>query len=164
MKTRLNMNLSIRLATPSDTPTIVSFIHELADYEKMRDQVKVTETLLKTWVFEKKTARVLIAMADETPVGFALFFYHFSTFEGRAGLYIEDIYIQEAYRGLGLGKQLFQTLANIALQEDCARIEWSCLDWNTPSIAFYLSLGAKPMNGWTVYRLEKPAFEGLSKK
>ncbi len=158
------MTQSIRLATPADVPTIISFIHELADYEKMGDQVKVTETLLNTWVFEKKTARVLIAMADETPVGFALFFYHFSTFEGRAGLYIEDIYIQEAYRGFGLGKKLFQTLAKIALDEECARIEWSCLDWNTPSIAFYLSLGAKPMNGWTVYRLEKPAFEILAKK
>lgn len=158
------MHKTIQLATQKDIPIILTFIKELAEYEKMLDQVEATEALIETWVFEKKTARVLLAYVDDTPVGFALLFYHFSTFVGKAGIYIEDIYIQEESRGLGLGKMLFQTIAQIALDEDCGRVEWSCLDWNTPSIEFYLSLGAKPMNGWTVYRLETREIQRLAHK
>ncbi len=156
------MTKTIQPATQKDIPIIFTFIKELAEYEKMLDQVEATEALIETWVFEKKTARVLLAYVDDTPVGFALFFYHFSTFVGKAGIYIEDIYIQKESRGLGLGKMLFQTIAQMAIDEDCGRIEWSCLDWNTPSIEFYLSLGAKPMKGWTVYRLETNEIQRLA--
>lgn len=158
------MTKTIQPATQKDIPIILTFIKELAEYEKMLDQVEASEALIETWVFEKKTARVLLAYVDDTPVGFALFFYHFSTFVGKACIYIEDIYIQKASRGLGLGKMLFQTIAQMAIDEDCGRVEWSCLDWNTPSIEFYLSLGAKPMNGWTVYRLETSEIQRLAHK
>lgn len=158
------MTKTIEIATRQDIPTILRFIKELAVYEKMLDEVEATEALIESWVFDKKTARVLLAKVDDIPVGFALYFYHFSTFVGKAGIYIEDIYIQEKSRGLGLGKLLFKTMAQTALDEDCGRVEWSCLDWNTPSINFYLSLGAKPMHGWTVYRLESPQIQKLAQK
>ncbi|MCL2854980.1 MAG: GNAT family N-acetyltransferase [Defluviitaleaceae bacterium] len=147
------MNFAIRSATTADVPLILAFIKELAVYEKMLDEVVATEELLKEWIFEKDKAEVIIGEAGGKPVGFALFFHNFSTFVGRGGIYLEDLYIQPEYRGKGYGKAMLIHLAQIAVKRGCGRMEWSCLDWNTPSIDFYLSLGARPMVGWTVYRL-----------
>ena len=148
------MNLqTYRFATKEDVPAILGFILELAEYEKMMDDVIATEELLCEWLFEKKSAEVLLALDNDKPVGYALFFHSFSTFLGRAGIYLEDLYVTPAYRGRGYGKGLLQTVANIAVERKCGRLEWSCLDWNKPSIDFYLSVGAEPMSGWTMYRL-----------
>ncbi len=145
--------LTLRAAEERDLPVILTFIRELAAYENMLDQVVATEELLREWLFEKQKAEVLLAEAEGEALGFALFFHNFSTFLGRAGLYLEDLYVRPAYRGRGVGKALLRALARIAVERGCGRLEWSCLDWNKPSIAFYLSLGARPMEGWTVYRL-----------
>ena len=148
------MNLQMyRFATKEDVPAILSLILELAEYEKMTDDVVATEELLCEWLFEKKTAEVLLAFDNDKLVGYALFFHSFSTFLGRAGIYLEDLYVTPAYRGRGYGKGLLRRVANIAVERKCGRLEWSCLDWNKPSIEFYLSVGAKPMEGWTMYRL-----------
>ena len=146
-------NILIRYATEKDTRLILNFIKELAEYEKMLNEVVATEELLKEWLFEKKSAEVIFALEGEVEVGFALFFHNFSTFLGRAGLYLEDLYVKPEYRGKGYGKGLLRTLAQIAVERGCGRFEWSCLDWNKPSIDFYKSLGAVPMEGWTTYRL-----------
>lgn len=145
--------ITFRFADEKDTGLILQFIRELAAYEKMEDQVVATEDGLKEWIFEKKHAQVLFAQMDGKEVGFALFFHNFSTFLGRAGLYLEDLYVQPAYRGKGAGKGLLRELARIALERGLGRMEWSCLDWNKPSIDFYLSLSACSMAEWTVYRL-----------
>jgi len=142
-----------RAATPQDTLLILDFIKGLAEYEKMSDQVVADETLLREWIFEKKKAEVIFALEDGVEVGFALFFHNFSTFLGRAGLYLEDLFVKPAYRGRGHGKGLIRELARIAVERGCGRLEWCCLDWNRPSIDFYLSLGALPMDEWTTYRL-----------
>ena len=142
-----------RFASEKDVTLILFFIKELAKYEKMLDEVVATEDLLREWLFEKKSAEVLFAMEDGREVGFALFFHNFSTFLGRAGIYLEDLYVMPEYRGKGYGKGLLKKLAQIAVERGCGRLEWSCLDWNKPSIDFYLSLGAKPMDEWTVYRI-----------
>ncbi|MFT4145159.1 MAG: GNAT family N-acetyltransferase [Mobilitalea sp.] len=147
------MSLTFRHANRSDTPLILQFIKELADYEKMLDEVIATEELLNEWLFDKKNAEVIFAIKDEIEVGFALFFHNFSTFLGRSGLYLEDLYVKSEYRGYGYGKSILKKLAQIAVERGCGRLEWWCLDWNKPSIDFYLSLGAEPMNDWTVYRL-----------
>ena len=144
---------TIRFAGPEDLPAILGFIRGLAAYEKLEDQVVATEGLLWEWIFEKKKAEVLLAEADGKAVGFALFFHNFSTFLGRAGIYLEDLYVPPELRGRGYGKALLQRLAQVAVERGCGRLEWSCLDWNRPSIDFYLSLGAQPMEGWTVYRM-----------
>ncbi len=144
---------SIRFAERGDVPVILSFIRALAAYEKMEDQVIADETLLETWIFDKKKAEVLLIFEEETPVGFALFFHNFSTWLGRAGIYLEDLFVLPAYRGRGYGKLLLKKLARIAVQRGCGRLEWACLDWNEPSIAFYKSLGAVPMEDWTTYRV-----------
>ena len=144
---------TIRFAEPTDIPKILSFIQELASYEKLEDQVVATEALLQEWLFEKKKAEVLLAVVDGVPIGSALFFHNFSTFLGRAGIYLEDLYVQPAYRGRGYGKALLKRLAQVTVERGCGRLEWACLDWNKPSIAFYKSLGAVPMDGWTTYRL-----------
>lgn len=120
----------------------------LAEYEKMPD-----EDILREWIFEKKKAEVIFALDDGREVGFALFFHNFSTFLGRAGIYLEDLYVKPEYRGKGYGKGLIKTLAEIATERGCGRLEWACLDWNRPSIDFYLSLGAVPQTEWTVYRV-----------
>lgn len=146
-------NISFRFAEEKDVPVILQFIKELADYEKMLDEVVADEALLREWIFEKKKAEVIFALIDGEKVGFALFFHNFSTFLGRAGIYLEDLYVKPEYRGKGLGKGLLKQLAKIAVERGCGRLEWSCLDWNKPSIDFYLSLDATPMNKWTVYRL-----------
>lgn len=142
-----------RAATPQDTALILDFIKGLAEYEKMSDQVVADETLLREWIFEQKKAEVIFALEDGVEVGFALFFHNFSTFLGRAGLYLEDLFVKPAYRGRGHGKALIRELARIAVERGCGRLEWCCLDWNRPSIDFYLSLGALPMDEWTTYRL-----------
>jgi len=146
-------HLTIRFAEPSDVPQLLGFIHELAVYEELDDQVVATEALLHEWLFEKQKAEVLLAVVDGKPVGSALFFHNFSTFLGRAGIYLEDLYVQPAYRGRGYGKALLKRLAQITVERGCGRLEWACLDWNKPSIDFYRSLGAVSMDGWTTYRL-----------
>ena len=145
-------NTEIRFANVEDVGLILGFIKELAAYEKMSDDVVADEELLREWIFDKKKAEVIFAMENGKEVGFALFFHNFSTFLGRAGIYLEDLYVTPEYRGHGHGKALIRELARIAVERGCGRLEWSCLDWNTPSIDFYLSLGAEQMNEWTVYR------------
>ena len=145
--------ITIRYAQKNDIPQILFFIRELAIYENMLDDVVATEDLLREWIFEKKKAEVIFAEKNSEPVGFALFFHNFSTFLGRAGIYLEDLFVKPEHRGKGVGKALLQRLAQIAVERDCGRLEWACLDWNKPSIDFYLSLDATPMDQWTVYRL-----------
>lgn len=146
-------NLTFRFAEREDTPLILKFIRELADYEKMLDEVVADEKTLEEWIFDRQKAEVLFAVAEGKEVGFALFFHNFSTFLGRAGIYLEDLFVQPEYRGRGYGKAILKKLAAIALERGCGRLEWWCLDWNKPSIDFYLSLGAEPMSDWTVYRI-----------
>ena len=145
--------MDFRFANKEDCSLILSFIRSLADYEKMSDQVVATEDLLKEWIFDRKKAEVLFVCEDGKEVGFALFFHNFSTFLGRAGIYLEDLFVLPAYRGKGYGKALLKRLAQITVERGCGRLEWACLDWNHPSIDFYLSLGAIPMDEWTTYRL-----------
>ena len=145
--------MNFRFAEEKDAPLILEFIRGLADYEKMSHEVVATEALLTEWIFEKKKAEVLFVLEGTKEVGFALFFHNFSTFLGKAGIYLEDLYVLPEYRGKGYGKGLLKKLARITLERGCGRLEWSCLDWNQPSIDFYLSLEAKPMTDWTVYRL-----------
>ena len=142
-----------RFATETDVGLILQFIRELAEYEKMLEQVIATDELLREWIFEKQKAEVIFAVVDGQEVGFALFFHNFSTFLGRAGIYLEDLYVKPEYRGKGYGKGLLKQLAKIAVERGCGRLEWWCLDWNQSSIDFYLSLGAEPMKDWTVYRI-----------
>ena len=153
-----------RFAGEADVPVILDFIRGLAEYEHMTDDVVATEALLREWIFEKGKAEVLFALEDGVPVGFALFFHNFSTFLGRAGIYLEDLFVKPAYRGRGYGKGLLRTLAEIAVERGCGRLEWSCLDWNRPSIDFYLSLGAKPLDDWTMYRVTGDTLRALAGK
>ena len=147
------MALTFRFAQETDTLLILQFIRELADYEHLLDQVVADEATLRDQLFEKRRAEVLFALEDGAEVGFALFFQNFSTFLGRAGIYLEDLYVRPEYRGRGYGKGLIRRLAALAVERGCGRLEWWCLDWNQPSIDFYLSLGAEPMSDWTVYRI-----------
>ena len=158
------MKTEFRNATKDDCALILSFIKALAEYEKMSDDVVATEDLLREWIFEKQKAEVIFALEDNREVGFALFFHNFSTFVGRAGIYLEDLFVLPEYRKRGHGKALILELARIAVERKCGRMEWSCLDWNQPSIDFYLSLGAKPMNEWTTYRLSGDALDSLGEK
>lgn len=144
----------IKEALKNDLPFIIKGIKELAIYEKMEDQVVLNEKELHKWIFEEQIAHVYIAFHEEKPVGFMLYFYNFSTFLGKPGIYIEDIYIQEPFRNLGLGKAFFKTLIEKAKASTIERIEWSCLNWNTPSIAFYKKIGAHPMDEWSTFRLD----------
>lgn len=153
----------IREATRDDLALILQFIKDLAVYEKMLDDVVATEELLEEWIFEKGIAEVIFAVEDNVEVGFALFFHNYSTFVGRGGLYLEDLFVLPVHRGKGYGKALFRELAKIAIERDCGRMEWTCLDWNQPSIDFYLSLHAEPMDEWTVYRLSGETLENLAK-
>ena len=157
-------NTEIRFASEKDVALILDFIKGLAEYEKMSDLVVADEALLREWIFEKNKAEVIFAMEDGKEVGFALFFHNFSTFVGRAGIYLEDLYVKPEYRGHGHGKALIKNIAAIACERGCGRLEWSCLDWNTPSIDFYLSLGAEQMNEWTVYRFEGERLAALAGK
>lgn len=154
--------LTFRYAEEKDTAVILKFIRELADYEKMLDEVVATEDILREWIFEKKKAEVIFALEDEEKIGFALFFHNFSTFLGRAGIYLEDLYVKPEKRGKGYGSALLKKLAQTAVERGCGRLEWWCLDWNRPSIDFYLSLGAEPMKDWTVYRIAGDTLRGLA--
>ena len=156
--------LSFRYAEEKDTALILYFIKELAAYEKMADQVVAAEDNLKEWLFDKRVAEVLFALEDDEEVGFALYFHNFSTFLGRAGIYLEDLYVRPEKRGKGYGKAILKKLAQTAVERGCGRLEWSCLDWNKPSIDFYLSLGAEPMNEWTVYRLSGDTLKRMGKE
>ena len=144
---------TFRFADKTDCGRILFFIRELAAYEKMLDEVVATESMLEKQLFEDRRAEVLFVCEDGKEVGFALFFHNFSTFLGRAGIYLEDLYVPQEQRGKGYGKALLRRLAQITVERGCGRLEWSCLDWNRPSIDFYLSLGAQPMADWTVYRM-----------
>lgn len=155
-------DLTFRYASEEDVPKILFFIKELASYEKMLDEVVATEELLEEWLFEKKKAEVIFAVEDGKEIGFALFFHNFSTFLGRAGIYLEDLYIKPECRGKGYGKAVLSKLARIAVERGCGRLEWWCLDWNRPSIDFYLSLGAEPMEDWTVYRIAGDTLDKLA--
>ncbi len=154
---------TIRYAVKEDCSLILYFIRELATYEKMIDEVIANEDLLREWIFEKKKAEVIFVCENGREIGFALFFHNYSTFVGRAGLYLEDLFVLPEYRGKGYGKALLKELAKIAVERKCGRMEWACLNWNQPSIDFYLSIGAKPMKDWTVYRLTQEKILDLSK-
>jgi GNAT superfamily N-acetyltransferase len=157
------VSLSIRPASPADLPLIADLIRALAEYEKLTDEVCFDEAVLGDKLFgARRYAEVLIGELDEEPQGFALFFHNFSTFEGRPGIYLEDLFVRPEARGAGLGKALLAELARIALQRDCARLEWAVLDWNEPSIGFYNSLGARAMDEWTVMRLDGAALNALA--
>ena len=155
--------MEFRYAGKEDSALILNFIRQLAAYEKMSDQVIATEELLREWIFEKQKAEVLFVLADGKEVGVALFFNNFSTFLGRAGIYLEDLFVLPAYRGKGYGKALLRKLARITVDRGCGRLEWSCLDWNQESIDFYLSLGAVPMEEWTSYRLTGSTLEEMAR-
>lgn len=149
-------DVNIRSAAPADVPVVLTLIQELADYERLSHQVVNTEELLHEALFgHRPSAEVLIAEVGGEPVGYALFFHNFSTFVGRKGLYLEDVYVRPVHRGSGIGKALLVELARIARDRNCGRMEWSVLDWNEPSIAFYRGLGAELMDGWTTCRLNE---------
>ena len=147
------MDISFRMAERADCPVILSFIKELAVYEKRADQVTASVRELAEWLFDKRVAEVMFASLNGREVGFALFFPHYSTFLGLPGLYLEDIYVLEEYRGRGVGTAMMRELARTAVGRGYGRFEWSCLDWNTPSVEFYLKLGAVPLDEWTTFRL-----------
>lgn len=157
------MNTTFRQAVRGDEELILSFVKELAEYERLSDQVVATEALLTEWIFDKNKAEVIFALEDGKEAGFALFFHNFSTFLGRAGIYLEDLFVKPEYRGRGHGKALLKELARIAVERGCGRLEWACLDWNKPSIDFYLSLGAVPMEEWTVYRVAGDTLNELAR-
>lgn len=153
----------IRKATEADAALILEFIKGIAIYENMLDQVINTEEMIKEVVFGKGNAEVIFALEDEKEVGFALFFHNYSTFVGKSGIHLEDLFVWPEYRGKGHGKALFCEVARIAKERGCGRMEWTCLDWNTPSINFYLSMGAIPMDEWTIYRLTEDKLTALAK-
>lgn len=155
-------NFTIRQATPEDSGLILEFIKALAVYEKMADEVVATEAGLRETIFEKGQAGVIIGEENGVPVAFALYFHNYSTFLGKANLYLEDLFVKESCRGRGYGKAMLQKLAAIAVQEGCGRLDWWCLNWNVSSVAFYKSLGAVPMDEWTTFRLEKDALANLA--
>ena len=159
----MDTQVNFRFAKRQDVPLILKFIRELAEYEKMLDEVVADEAMLEDWLFDKEKAEVIFACLEDKEIGFALFFHNFSTFLGRAGLYLEDLYVLPEYRGNGYGKALLKKLAAIAIERQCGRLEWCCLDWNQPSIDFYLSLGAKPMSDWTTYRIAGKTLNDLAK-
>ncbi|MEI0496353.1 GNAT family N-acetyltransferase [Brachyspira intermedia] len=154
----------IRFANVEDCALILKFIKELARYEKLEHEVSATEDILKEWIFEKKKCEVLIASENNIEIGYALFFHNFSTFLGKAGVYLEDLYINPDYRGLGYGKKLLKEVAKIAVERGCERLDWQCLDWNKSSIDFYLSLNAIRMEDWTTYRLSHDILKNFAKE
>lgn len=156
--------LIFRSAERKDTPLILQFIKKLAKYEKMGNEVVADEKTLESWIFDKQKAEVIFAVLNGKEIGFALFFHNFSTFLGKAGIYLEDLFIEPEYRGKGYGKALLKKLASIAVERGCGRLEWWCLDWNKPSINFYLSMGAEPMKDWTTYRITGDTLKTLAEK
>ncbi len=155
--------IDYRFATVDDTKLILGFIKQLAKYEKLESEVVATEELLEEWIFKKGKAEVIFALEGEKEVGFALFFHNFSTFLGRSGIYLEDLFVLPEFRNKGYGKGLLKVLARITVERGCGRLEWCCLDWNKPSIDFYRSLGAVPMDDWTIYRLTGETLEYMAK-
>lgn len=154
--------VTLRVATADDTPVILEMIRELAAYERMSHEVVADEALLRHSLFgERRVAEVLIAEERGEPLAFALFFHNFSTFLGRPGIYLEDLFVRPAARGRGIGRALLERLARIAMERGCGRMEWSVLDWNEPAIGFYRRLGAAAMDEWTVFRLAGTALEDL---
>lgn len=159
----MSKSLTIRFATIEDTELILYFIKSLAAYEKMSEQVITTKSLLEKSLFVDKHAEVILAFLEKKPIGFALFFHTFSTFQGTANLYLEDLFIEPTARGYGYGKAMLKFLTEVALKRKCKRLEWVCLDWNKTSIAFYKKLGAKALDDWTTYRLDTDAMKNLIK-
>ena len=156
------MPVTVRPAVPADIDTIHAFIHALADYERLAHTVKADRDTLARYLFGSRPMEVLIAEVEGASVGFAHFFHNFSTFEGRPGLYLEDLFVLPDARGAGAGKALLRQLAGLAIERDCARLEWSVLDWNEQAIAVYRAIGAKPMDGWTIQRLDGAALIALA--
>lgn len=157
------MSIAIRAALEADLALIIGYINSLADYERLRDEVRIEPDALRAHLFgARPMAEVLIAEIDAAPVGFALFFHNFSTFEGRPGIYLEDLFVDPAARGAGAGRALLARLAQIALERGCARLEWAVLDWNLPAIKLYKSLGARSMDEWTINRVEDVALRNLA--
>lgn len=155
---------TIRKAEREDVALLMKFIRGIARYEKLEDEVIATEQTLEQEMFDHHRAEAVFAVEDGKEVGFALYFFNFSTFIGHSGLYLEDLYVYPEHRGKGYGKALLLHLVGLAVGNHCGRMEWTCLDWNRPSIDFYLSLGAVPMNGWTVYRLDSAALRALARE
>lgn len=165
MKNKTNIgpyNFKLRFAEEKDVPSIMQFIRELASYEKLLHEVVATEEILKESLFERKVAEVIIGEYEGEPVGFALFFHNFSTFLGRPGIYLEDLYVKPEMRGKGIGKLMLSFLGKLAVERGCGRLEWWCIDWNKPSIEFYKSIGAVPMDEWTVFRVCDDALVDLA--
>ena len=156
--------MEFRFAQREDTALILRFIRDLADYEEMLDQVEATPVMLEEWLFDRHAAEVLFALSEGREVGFALFSRNFSTFVGRGGIYLEDLFVLPEYRGKGFGKGLLSELCRMATEQGCGRVEWWCLDRNTPAVDFYRSLGAEPMSDWTVYRLSGDTLKGMGAK
>lgn len=165
MNMKLNSaEFTLRLATIQDTYLVLDFIKELAEYEHMSDLVVATPELLKETIFVQKKAEVVIAEYEGQAVGFALFFHNYSTFLGRPGIYLEDLYVREEVRGMGFGTRILTFLANLAIERGCGRLEWACLNWNEPSINFYKQMGGVPMDEWTVYRLQGEALHNMASR
>ena len=159
------MPTHIRPAIPTDVPQILQFIRELAEYEQLSDQVSATEQLLHQYLFgTRPIAECLLAAIDQSPVGFALYFHNFSTFVGRPGIYLEDLFVRPAARGKGVGRALLTHLAKIAVQRNCGRLEWAVLDWNAPAIGFYEQMGAKMLMDWRTMRVTGEALPALAQK
>ncbi len=156
------MEITFRYAKKQDLALILGYIKELAEYENLENEVVATEEILEEWIFNQKKAEVILAQADGEEAGFILFFHNFSTFLGRAGIYLEDLYVRPEFRGSGVGKALLKKLGAITVERGCGRLEWSCLDWNKKSIDFYRSLGAVPMDEWTVYRVTGDTLKKLA--
>jgi len=154
------MSLTIKPAAESDVALVLNFIRKLAEYEKLSHEVVATEELLRETLFgERRVAEVVVAYLAGVPVGFALYFHNFSTFVGRPGIYLEDLFVEPAHRGKGVGKALFTHVARLAVERGCGRFQWTVLNWNTPAIDFYRSLGAVPLHDWTVFRLSGDALQ-----
>jgi len=156
------MTTTFRTATEADTALILQFIRALADYEHVLDQVVATEDLLREFLFRQQRAEVVFALENGAEVGFALYFYNFPAFLGRPGLYIEDLFVKPEFRGHGYGKALLQKLAQTAVERGCGRLEWNCMNWNRPSIEFYRSMGARPLNDRTYYRIDGETLTNLA--
>ena len=155
--------MEFRIAERKDCALILSFIKELAKYEHLENEVVATEKLLEEWIFDKNKAEVLFVLEEGKAGGFALYFHNFSTFLGRAGIHLEDLFVLPEYRGKGYGKAILKKLAQITVQRGCGRLEWCCLDWNTPSINFYESLKAKPLSEWMIFRVTGDTLNELAK-
>ncbi|MBW6409184.1 GNAT family N-acetyltransferase [Clostridium weizhouense] len=163
IETKIN-GLIFKKTSEKDIPIILEFIKKIATYEKMLDQVMATEEKLRESIFQNNRAHALLIEFNNKIIGYIIYFFNFSTFIGRAGLYLEDIYIEPEYRGNGLGKEAFETLIHIAKEEKCERMEWVCLDWNEPSLKFYKSIGARQMNDWIIHRLDKNVIDKIDRE